>query len=133
MELNEYQRAALRTAVYPGMTLKEGFEYTLFGLGGEVGELQNKYKKILRNRENYRDHRELLMDELGDALWYALAVASELGYTLEEVAAFNLAKLAARQATGTLKQHGNDIAFPSVDLESYSTGKEYEAPGVCVK
>ena len=123
MELNEYQRAALRTAVYPGIGIKEGFGYTLFGLGGEVGELQNKYKKILRNREDYQAHRALLMDELGDVLWYALAVASELGYTLEEVAAFNLAKLSARQATGTLKQHGND--------EWAQNGCVISLPGIC--
>lgn len=123
MELNEYQRAVLKTAVYPGMGIKEGFEYTLFGMLGEGGELANKYKKILRNREQYAAHRALLMDELGDVLWYALAVASELGYTLEEVAAFNLAKLAARQATGTLKQHGE------YSLHEVSECK----PGVCVK
>ena len=123
MELNEYQRAALRTAVYPGMNIREGFEYALFGMLGEGGELANKYKKILRNREDYQDHRTLLMDELGDVLWYALAVAAELGYTLEEVAAFNLAKLAARQATGTLKQHG------AYSLHEVSECK----PGICVK
>jgi NTP pyrophosphatase (non-canonical NTP hydrolase) len=129
MELNEYQRAALRTAVYPGMNIREGFEYTLFGMLGEGGELANKYKKILRNREDYQDHRTLLMDELGDVLWYALAVASELGYTLEEVAAFNLAKLAARQATGTLKQHGDDWAKGWVEHDLVST----PPPGICVK
>ena len=46
MELNEYQRAALRTAVYPGMAFRQGFEYTLFGMLGEGGELANKYKKM---------------------------------------------------------------------------------------
>ena len=129
MELNEYQRAALRTAVYPGMNIREGFEYTLFGMLGEGGELANKYKKILRNREHYQDHRTLLMDELGDVLWYALAVAAELGYTLEEVAAFNLAKLAARQATGTLKQHGDGWAKGWVEHDLVST----PPPGICVK
>ena len=114
MELNEYQRAALRTAVYPGMGFSQGFEYTLFGMLGEGGELANKYKKILRNREHYQNHRALLMDELGDVLWYALAVASELGYTLEEVAAYNLNKLQARQIAGTLKQHGDDTPSAGV-------------------
>jgi NTP pyrophosphatase (non-canonical NTP hydrolase) len=101
--LNEYQDEASDTAVYPGMGVKAGIEYTLFGLLGEAGELANKYKKILRNEVNPYSRREELMDELGDVLWYLSAFAKELGYTLEEVADFNLAKLAKRKTEGTLK------------------------------
>jgi NTP pyrophosphatase (non-canonical NTP hydrolase) len=103
--LNQYQFYANRTAVYPGQATQAGLEYTLFGFLGEGGELANKYKKILRSQLSPYGQREVLMDELGDALWYAALLAKELGYTLEEVAEFNLNKLAERQAAGQLKEH----------------------------
>ena len=105
MELNEYQAKALKTAVYPGKGVKAGLEYTLFGLLGEAGELANKYKKTLRSEINPYSQREILMDELSDVLWYAAAVANELGYSLEYVCQFNVAKLAACRAAGELKEH----------------------------
>jgi NTP pyrophosphatase (non-canonical NTP hydrolase) len=103
--LNQYQRDAYGTAVYPGQGTQKGLEYTLFGLLGEVGELANKYKKILRSEINPFTQRELLMDEAMDGAWYLLAFLKELGYTFQEGAEFNLAKLAARKAANQLKEH----------------------------
>lgn len=103
--LNQYQKDAYGTAVYPGQGSKAGLEYTLFGLLGEVGELANKYKKILRSELNPYSQRELLMDEAMDGAWYLLAFLKELGYTLQEGAEFNLSKLAARKAANQLKEH----------------------------
>ena len=74
-------------------------------LGGEVGELQNSFKKAMRD-ENYptvplRAERRLhLLLELGDVLWYLAATAAEFGVTLEEIAGMNAAKLAKREANG---------------------------------
>ena len=42
-----------------------------------------------------QDYHEF-KDELGDVLWYISACADELGITLEEIAAFNVGKLAKR-------------------------------------
>lgn len=103
--LNQYQRDAYGTAVYPGQGTKAGFEYTLFGALGELGELANKYNKILRSEQNLYQSRELLMDEAMDGVWYILALLKELGYTFQEGAEFNLAKLAARKAANQLKEH----------------------------
>jgi len=103
--VNEYQRRAYGTAVYPGQGTPRGVEYTLFGALGELGEIANKYKKILRSEQNVYAHAKDLMDEAGDAVWYIMAFLKELGYTFEDAAQFNLAKLAARQAAGTLKEH----------------------------
>jgi hypothetical protein len=105
MNLNEYQKKAYGTAVYPGQGTPRGIEYTLFGALGELGELANKYKKILRNESNPYASKEILMDEGMDAVWYILAFLKELGYTFEESAEFNLNKLAARKAAGELKVH----------------------------
>ncbi len=104
MTLNDYQRLAEQTAVYPGRDSDAGLNYCLLGLGGEVGELLNKQKKVLRG--DYGDDVILankhLIKELGDVLWYASQIALELGTTLDAVAVWNLAKLKKRQDDGTL-------------------------------
>ena len=97
------------TAVYPGEGTQAGISYTILGLVGEAGEIANKFKKILRNQENYLDKSEVLMDELGDVLWYAARLASELGYSLNTVAQFNIDKLAKRKAEGTLKDRPQEV------------------------
>jgi NTP pyrophosphatase (non-canonical NTP hydrolase) len=102
--LNEYQERAGSTAIYPGKGTDAGVNYTILGLVGEAGELANKYKKVLRNNDFLSpSKRSELMDELGDVLWYTAALANELGFTLEQVARFNLCKLADRKTAGTLK------------------------------
>lgn len=108
VELNEYQEKVLSTAVYPGQGTVKGIEYTLFGALGELGEIANKYKKILRKEQNVFAHREDLMEESGDALWYLAAFLKELGYTLEHTGQHNVDKLAKRKSEGTLKERAND-------------------------
>jgi hypothetical protein len=48
MTLNEYQKAALTTAVYP-----REFKaiYPALGMAGEAGEVADKMKKIIRDAE----------------------------------------------------------------------------------
>ena len=107
MELYDYERAAGATAVYNGRGEQAGLIYAAMALGGEVGELQNLAKKILRG--DFKDHASAsannvnMAGELGDVLWYVAAVAFELGYSLDEIAAMNLGKLASRKQHGTLK------------------------------
>ena len=41
--------------------------------------------------------------ECGDVLWYLTAIASDLGYSLDEIASMNLEKLEDRQRRGRIK------------------------------
>lgn len=96
MNFEEYQSAASETALYPRRM--SNLEYPTLGLAGEAGEVANIVKKIQRDNEGIltEEVRGKLRDELGDVLWYISACADELGLTLDEIAAFNVDKLAKR-------------------------------------
>ncbi len=111
MELNDYQAATDRTAIYPGAgegTLP-AIVYVALGLG-EVGEIQGKIKKILRDDSNEvtPERRAELIGELGDALWYVARLAVELDTTLEAVANLNLMKLDSRKDRGVIGGSGDN-------------------------
>ena len=107
MELNSYQQAARRTAAYPDVG--SNAIYPTLGLTGEAGEVADKVKKVLRDRDGVFDNatRESICLELGDVLWYVAQLANELGYDLEEVASANLAKLASRAARDRIAGSGD--------------------------
>jgi NTP pyrophosphatase (non-canonical NTP hydrolase) len=96
MDFKEYQNAAGTTALYPNRL--NNLEYPTLGLTGEAGEVANIVKKIQRDfgGELTDEVRAKLKDELGDVLWYISACADELGLTLEEIAEYNVGKLAKR-------------------------------------
>jgi NTP pyrophosphatase (non-canonical NTP hydrolase) len=96
MDFDEYQAEASATALYPRRM--ENLEYPTLGLTGEAGEVANIVKKIQRDHGGVisDEVRAMLKDELGDVLWYISACADELGLTLDEIAAYNVGKLAKR-------------------------------------
>ena len=101
-----YQKQAMTTAVYPGRG-EGNFVYPALGLAGETGEICEKLKKAIRDEGGVisAERKMLLGKELGDVLWYISTLATELGLDLDEIAAGNLAKLAARKEAG--KIHGS--------------------------
>lgn len=113
--LNEYQAAALTTAVYP---TEYKTIYPALGLNGEAGEVADKVKKIIRDTVVLRDSkgsiiipedkREPLAMELGDVLWYCATLAHDLGYTLQEVGQMNVDKLKSRQQRNKLGGSGDN-------------------------
>ncbi len=108
MELNEYQKKALLTAVYDD---KYKIVYPALGLAEETGEVVGKVKKWLRGDdgagEMSAERKEALKAELGDVLWYLAVLASNLDLTLEEVANFNVNKLQSRMSRGAIKGDGD--------------------------
>ena len=99
MTLNEYQREAMRTA--SGMCAKCNDNLLLngaMGLNGEAGEVIDLLKKyIFQGHDLDKEH---IAKELGDCLWYIAIAAKGAGYTLDEIAEMNKAKLRSRYPDG---------------------------------
>jgi len=108
MTPNDYQTAALKTAIYPNQG--SNVVYPTLGLVGESGEVAEKVKKIIRDREGVLTDpdREKIALELSDCCWYIAVLAYELDYNLEEIMQMNLDKLASRQERGVLSGSGDN-------------------------
>jgi len=117
---DQYQGLASGTAIYgdacgvvSGGSPGEGavrLAYVALGLAGESGEVANKVKKIIRDRDGVVCAEDVysLAKELGDVSWYLAMVCSELGLSLGDVFAGNLRKLGARERSGSLGGDGDD-------------------------
>lgn len=120
MDVNEYQKAALRTVnrhIEETDALTEG----LMGLSGEAGECIDLLKKHMF--QGHMFDRERFAEELGDAAWYLAISADAIGYDLETVLQMNIDKLRKRYPDGFDVKHSinrsekNDILKPE---ESHS-------------
>lgn len=105
VEFNEYQKRAATTAVYDR---KKALEYLALGLTEEAGEVAGKFSKVFRGDKSLNEQGEAIFKELGDVLWFVANLSLEMGWSLSDVAAGNLAKLADRQARGVLKGSGDN-------------------------
>jgi NTP pyrophosphatase (non-canonical NTP hydrolase) len=106
MQLDDYQQAARRTAIYED---RHKVIYPALGLASEAGEVAGKVKKVLRDQGGEFDPAsvEAIGDELGDVLWYVAVLAADLGLSLDRIASENLEKLRSRQARGRLSGEGD--------------------------
>lgn len=82
----------------------------VLGLGGEAGEVQEKFKKLIRDKRGRisESDRQEIIKELGDVLWYVTSVAHLVGSSLEEVARVNNQKLASRKNRQQLTGSGDN-------------------------
>lgn len=98
MTINEYQKAALRTAQTEELTHIELVMNAALGLCGESGEVADIVKKF-----RFQGHDldfEHLAKELGDIAWYLAIGAHAIGYDLETILQMNVDKLKARYPDG---------------------------------
>lgn len=109
MTLNEYQEQAAKTANFHGCldgasiessvsSRTEAMVYCSLGLTGEAGEVVENTKKFLRDdgQELTESRKDRFLGELGDVLWYLANLSKAIGFTLEEVAEYNVQKLQKR-------------------------------------
>ena len=88
-----YKDFTRRTARYPKRREKE---YLMLGLMNEAGEVGGAYKKEIRDRV---DNTELIIDELGDVLWYLQRLCDVYDLTISELMVNNMDKLFNRMTT----------------------------------
>lgn len=107
MQINEYQHKAIETAIYGS---GNSIIYPTLGLAGEAGEVADKVKKVLRDKNGeFKDaeKRDIAL-ELGDILWYIAALSRDLGYDLNQIAQYNLDKLASRKERNQISGSGDN-------------------------
>ncbi len=107
MDFKEYQKKTQQTAAYPK---DQKFAYLPLGLVGEAGEVAEKFKKIIRDKNgqiNKKDKIEI-KKELGDVLWYVSQISRELDISMEDVAKGNIDKLFSRKKRGKIKGNGDN-------------------------
>lgn len=101
MEFTEYQERSKRSmnsdantnpAIDANTTLR--LCNWAMGLAGEAGEINDALKKTLFHGHDL--DKESLAKEVGDALWYAAALCTELDLSLNDVAYENIRKLMTR-------------------------------------
>lgn len=76
------------------------------GLVGESGEVAEKIKKIFRDKNKFSD--EDVLKELGDVLFYVVALSNIFGGNLKKTMEMNMAKLDDREQRGKLKGSGDN-------------------------
>ena len=108
MDFETYQKKARETAKYPN--LGSNNIYPTLGLVGEAGEVAEKVKKVLRDKNGFFDEesKNAIKKELGDVLWYLSNLCTEFNFSLEEIALQNLEKLKKRAEMGKISGSGDD-------------------------
>ena len=76
------------------------------GLVGESGEVAEKIKKLFRDKGKFSD--EDVLKELGDVLFYVVALSNIFGGNLKKTMEMNMAKLDDREQRGKLKGSGDN-------------------------
>ena len=114
MTFEDYAMQVMDKCFYPDSVI-----YPAFGLLSEAGEIADKLKKHFRDgpydhvacedgvAELPAEFRMGLAHEIGDVLFYCCALASDIGYDLEEIAQLNIEKLESRQLRGKLSGSGD--------------------------
>ena len=96
IDANTYQKSAARTInkdLYP----EEVEMHALYGMAGEIGELQSLYQKAFQGHKFDEEHAK---KELGDLLWFIAEYCTVMNWDLADVMLTNLGKLAERFPDG---------------------------------
>lgn len=84
MDWEQYKAEAEKTALFLNepdkWTSDMIHHYCWLGLIGELGELVNVEKKVIRGDKPREEFRELIKDELGDVFWYLSMLVEDLPF-----------------------------------------------------
>jgi NTP pyrophosphatase (non-canonical NTP hydrolase) len=114
MNFNDYQKQAMTTELMKRSVVLSAhdpaFVAKILGLVGEAGEVAEKFKKIVRDKNGVVSNEDKadIEKELGDVLWYISALADYLGLELDDVANKNLEKLFSRRDRGVQTGSGDN-------------------------
>tara|TARA_R110000824_G_scaffold80564_5_gene202663 strand:- start:3334 stop:3663 length:330 start_codon:yes stop_codon:yes gene_type:complete len=92
------------TAKYPKRREKE---YLMIGLMNEAGEVGGAFKKEIRD---HVDNKELIIDEMGDVLWYLTRLCDVYGIKISDLMINNIDKLFARMTPEEAKAYREGLA-----------------------
>lgn len=101
MDISEYQKKAWETA----LETAKNPAYMVANLASEAGEVAGKYAKWVR--DGVMDE-EGLQKEMGDVFWQLAGLATVMGWSLSDIAANNLKKLADRAGRSVLQGSGDN-------------------------
>ena len=87
-----YMDFTRKTANYPKRREKE---YLMIGLMNEAGEVGGAFKKEIRD---HVDNTELILDEMGDVLWYLTRLCDVYDIKISELMTNNIDKLFNRMS-----------------------------------
>ena len=113
MNFNEYQETIKQFDTFHdqnGSLSNPSFIAKILGLSGETGEVAEKFKKILRDKNGLisdEDKKEI-GKELGDVLWYIATISRYLDIPLEDIANTNIEKLTSRKTRNELHGSGDN-------------------------
>ena len=97
-----YMDFTRRTARYPKRREKE---YLMLGLMNEAGEVGGAFKKEIRD---HVDNTDLIIDEMGDVLWYLTRLCDVYDIKISELMVNNIDKLLGRMTPDEVKAYRNE-------------------------
>lgn len=123
MTFEEYQALARRTqrAELPVWAMKE---HALFGLSSEVGEVMGLHQKV---HQGHPMDETALRLEIGDCLWFISELCDVYGWSMDEIAIANIAKLRNRYKDKfTVEESVNRVEYREKNVKQRS---KYYAKG----
>lgn len=112
MDFDEYQKRAAKYDRFEKTTdlMAPGLLEKVMGVAGEAGEVADKFKKIIRDKDGKasEEDRQEIVKELGDVMWYLAGIARYMEVDFSEVAKRNLDKLEDRIQRGKIGGSGDN-------------------------
>jgi NTP pyrophosphatase (non-canonical NTP hydrolase) len=83
-------------------------EYLMIGLMNEAGEVGGAFKKEIRDGV---DNKELIIDEMGDVLWYLTNLCRVYDISVSELMYKNINKLVSRMTPEQAKEYRESMGL----------------------